>query len=151
MAASEYNVVLISYRAEPPRRLEGEAGGALTPGMLVLRNSDGEYVAHNDDAPAAPHAALFADINPFGDVDAANSPIDTAYAEGDWLRVIHAQPGDVINALIETGADVAIGAALESNGAGALQAATTGHPVATALEAVDNDSGGNVRIKVEVI
>lgn len=151
MAASTYNVVIISYTA-PPLLDEYAAAGAITPGMLVELTSAGKVQAHSDDAPAMAHAATFADLDPYQPSDSSTEPLDTAYAADDLVRVYHAKPGDKINALLEVGANVAIGALLESNGAGALQARTTGHPVARALQAVDNSGGSaSARIKVEVL
>jgi hypothetical protein len=80
-------------------------------------------------------------------------PIDTTYAAAETVRYIHGSPGDVLYMLIETGSTIAKGAALESNGAGALQAlagTATDVIVGYAEEAVTNSSGSDARIRVRI-
>jgi hypothetical protein len=78
--------------------------------------------------------------------------IDTNYASGDRVAYWDCKPGDQVYALLEASANVAAGVLLESNGAGALQALSSGAPVARTLEAVNNSGGGTpVRIRVEVL
>jgi hypothetical protein len=87
----------------------------------------------------------------------AGIAIDATYAAGYTVPYIFASPGDVLYMLLKTGNNIAKGQALESGGAGNLQAATT--PVAGtsvdslvgyAEEAVNNASGSDARIRVRI-
>jgi hypothetical protein len=138
-------IVLLARAGEVLQTEDAAAGAAITPGMLVIRNSSGLWIPHGTAAGtlAPPDFAM--------ERDEMGKDMDTPYATGDRVKVAHLCPGERVNALLETGANVAIGAALESNGAGALQAATTGKVVAIALEAVNNATGANVRIRVQIV
>jgi len=136
---------------------EAAAGGTITPGMFVLLNSAGAVVAHS--AAGAQGCNLVA-----REMELVGNTIDDDYENGDRVLYWACKPGDRIYALLADGEDVAAGALLESDGAGALQAVTAaaqdgegvvtfpGHACARALEAVDNAEGGAVaRIKVEIV
>jgi hypothetical protein len=139
------NIILL--RGKPVKE-EGKCGVAITPGMLLQWNAG----TLRPNATAADTAAIpiFADVNIVPDRGVATAAIDTPYAVNERVQYFHCTSGDMVYALLETGANVARGAALESNGAGALQAVTTGRIVGFAAEAVNNASGSNVRIRVEV-
>ena len=82
----------------------------------------------------------------------AGATIDTAYTvAGEAVAYVIPQSGDQLYMFLETGANVAAGARLESNGAGALQAEGTTGGLFRALEALNNSSGSNQRIRVEVL
>lgn len=142
-------------------RKEAQAGGAVTPGHLVMRASDGDIEVHGTAGGAA--QAAFAVEN-----ELAGKDIDVAYAADDQIFWEVLPPGAEVNALVAAGAAaIAIGDYLVSAGDGTLEkytaqavneggAATyTVHSnpiVARAIEAVDNSGGGAaVRIKVEVV
>jgi hypothetical protein len=137
------------------------ANGPVKPGMLLLRLSAGTVRPHNVAKGYA--EALFA-----READFAGASIDDEYENGETVSFAKCRKGDRIYALLAAGQDVAAGAFLESDGAGALRAKTAhsqltsgnytvtteGHAVAVALEAVDNDPGTDslpVRIKVEIL
>jgi hypothetical protein len=132
------------------------AGGTIYPGMFLHLNSSGAVVAHNDDAPANQLVMVAVE-------DALQGrDINDPYVTGDPVKVFIPQRGDEVYAILEDGANVAVGAFLESNGAGFLQAVTTGKAVAVALEAVDLSGssgeesslaplGYNKRIKVKIL
>ena len=123
------------------------AGGTIKPGMLILYSS-GAVIA-NGSAADTDAPCMWALEKEFIDPQVTSTvPIDVTYASGEVVRCIYSQPGDKLYALIETGSNVARGAALESNGAGALQAFSSGRIVAFADEAVNNSSGSDARIKV---
>lgn len=125
--------------------LPAAAGSALVPGMLARRNSAGTIEAHGTAAGAA--EALF-----IRELSFAGLTIDDVYEPADTVPFWACRKGDHIYAFLEIGANVAIGAQLESNGAGYLQAVTGNFPVVVALEAVDNSAGSDpARIKVEVL
>ncbi|MCW5678449.1 MAG: hypothetical protein KIT65_10945 [Xanthobacteraceae bacterium] len=141
-----------------PRHEEAPAANAnITPGMLLAKTSTGAVRPHNVAGGPSRLVAREADL--------VGGSIDDVYeyATADRVLFYHAQPGDHFYMLLEAGANVAIGAHLESNGAGALQAVTApsetegvvstfgGTPIFRALEAVNNGGGDPVRIKVEAI
>lgn len=136
-------------------RKEGKAGGAITPGHLVARNSSNRIVVHPTAADTAQKA--FALEN-----ELAGKGIDTAYANNDQVFFEILPPGAEVNALVAAGASaIVVGDKLESAGNGTLRKVATDSAtddterqsiVAIALEAVDNSGGGSaVRIKVEVL
>ena len=133
----------IILRARKRFTKERPAGGAITPGHLIELNASGQVVVH------ATAAAEFAQKAFALEDQAQGRGVDDAYAANDLVVYQVFQPGDEVYAWLENAANVAIGAALQSNGAGELEARTTGEVVAYALEAV-NASGGAARIKVEV-
>ena len=136
------NTVLIRTRSRyTDERL---AGGAITPGHLIELDSSDQVVVHAT-AAGAVAARMFALEDQI-----ANRGIDDAYASGERVIFQQCLPGDIVYAILENAGNVAIGAALQSNGAGELEARTTGETVAIALEAV-NASGGAARITVQII
>jgi len=126
---------------------EGIASAAITPGDLIERvpsgGDTGQLRVHATAAGAVAQKSWAVENELIG------SDIDVAYADGDTVKFVYAHAGAMIYAWLEAAGDVERGAALESNGAGKLQARTTGETVAYAEEAVDNSGGGSpVRIKV---
>lgn len=117
---------------------EGVVGATpIYPGMLIVLSS-GLWIpsgtAVDPDAPC-----VFAIEDP-----KFNGGIDTAYAAGSTLMLCYPQGGARVYAFIETGANVAAGAALQSNGAGFLEVYSTGGRVLMfAEEAVNNSGGGS--------
>lgn len=151
MAGTNPNTILLKpnggdYDERPVE--EALAGGTITPGMLILFSS-GNVIA-NGTAADADAPAMWALEKEFLDPNVVTDPpIDVTYTSGQTVRYIWSQPGDKLYALLEAGANVARGAPLESNGAGALQAYSNGKIIAFADEAKDNSVGGSaVRIKV---
>lgn len=122
------------------------AEGAIKPGMLINVDAQGRAVPH---ATAAGQAApRFARENSI-----AGRGLDDSYVQHDTVLAWHARPGDWVYALLEPGANVAIGAVLESAGDGQLQAVTGNFGIVRALEAVNSSGAANfaTRIKVEVL
>ncbi len=131
----------------------------ITPGMLC------DY----DGADVKPHATAGGNASPIFAVEneIIGDDIDTAYtSDGETVKLAFCNPGAEVYAWLETGNNVSIGDLLESNGAGALQKHTAQAvneggaatytiyargPVARAIEAQNNTSGANARIKVEVL
>lgn len=146
-------------------RKELEAGGAVTPGHLVMLASSGKGVVHN--AAKARAQRMFAIERELEDHESGGSPvvgapIDIAYASGDRLLLAVCSAGCEVYALLAAGATaVTKGALLESAGDGTLRVLTAdnttgpvfgGYPIAVALEAVDNSGGANpARIIVETL
>jgi len=134
---------------------EGNAGGAITPGHLINRNTtvDAVVVHATAEGNAYPLFALENDV--FG------KDVADAYAANDRVLMVLAAPGAEIHALIPAAAiAIVVGDELVSNGDGTLKKVTAGavtvgnlrRVVARALEAIDNSAGGTpVRLKVEVV
>lgn len=155
-------ILLTTNGAERPIH-EAVADAALTPGEFLVWSADDQLGPH---ATAGGNSQRMVCVeSPFDD-DNTVAAIDSDYAAGDMARFVFAQPGDRVYAWLEAAANVAKGAALESDGAGGLQAHTAqavdeGGTVtytvyanaiaAWADEDKDNSAGtARVRIKVRV-
>jgi hypothetical protein len=120
---------------------EAVAAGTIRPGMLVLHTTT--VVAHGGAGLVA--APAFAVEN-----EHAGKGIDDNYVTGDNVIYRVFQEGARVNALLASGQNVAAGALLQSNGAGALTVASTAdNVVARAVDAVDASSGIK-RIRVQI-
>jgi len=131
----------------------------VTPGDLLDLDSDGYYVPHAGANLVA--SAIFA-----LEEDLVGESIDTNYASGDTTRGYYAQPGDEIFAWLKNGESVTPADYLVSGGAGnlakyAVQAVDEGGSatfnisdhmvVAKPLETLNNTTGSDARILVEVV
>ena len=127
---------------------EGVAGGAITPGMLVVLNSSNAVIANNVAGRAAP-------LNFARENELIGKGIDVAYALGDTVMYETLFPGCEVNTLVAAAAPaIVIGDRLASNGAGGVKKGngTTDVEIGIALQAVDNSAGGSLaRILMEVI
>lgn len=133
---------------------EATAGGAITPGHLIVVNSSNAAVVHaGAEANAYPAFAAEQDV--------VGKDISDAYTSGDRVQYVIPQRGSEIYALVPAAAAaIVIGDELVSNGDGTLKKVTTAavttlnlrRVVARAVEAVDNSGGGApARIKVEIV
>lgn len=127
------------------------ASTPITPGMLIHQASggtDNPLLEPHDTAAAIPEPIMIAVEMP----ERMGSGIDDAYdVVGETVLYYIPEPGDRFYMFLEAAGNVAAGDLLESNGAGALQAETTGG-IFRALEAVDNSAGGeNARIRVQKV
>lgn len=151
MASTTPNTVLLNANGAERPIYEIAANGTLTPGQLVRFNSNGKLEVHGTANGVA--QKIFVVENPYGNTTKA---IDQTYAANDFARVIWGQSGDVVYAWLKAGVNAAIGDALTSDGAGALQKPTVdaalleGAIVAYAAEALNNSGGTPLRIKVRV-
>ena len=146
MASSTPNVILLRGSPMALERKSLGSGTAITPGMLIEPTSAGLLRPH---ATAGGRAVIYV----AREEEYVGGAISTAYALGDTVPFYAAHKGDQFYMLLEDEGNVALGAYLESNGAGELQAlSTTGVALFRALEAVNNTGGsGAVRIRVEVL
>lgn len=149
MAATSPYTIMLSDRSKFERD-EGIVASSETiyPGQMVAWSS-GSLIQHGSAADVDAQI-IFADRWP-----AYNKGIDDPYTQTMTCPIIYPVPGAKVYAFLETGANVAKGAALEANGAGALQALSTGRIVAFADEAVNNSGGGtgpdgSARIRVRI-
>ena len=133
-----------------PITKEGKAAEAVSPSELI-EFSSGELQAHSTaGGNAQPRFAVENDL--FGE------GLDTDYETGDEVTYIVGRQGDEVYALLSGLENVNEDDALESDGAGALQAFDTASStndnddvVAYAAEDLDNSgSSARTRIKVEV-
>ena len=90
------------------------ASAAITPGMLLIIESTGKVKAHNQaDKDAFPIFALEDELQGKG--------IDDAYAANDPVQCWIPYRGDIVNAILADGENVAIGDPLTSDGYGRLK------------------------------
>lgn len=128
---------------------EAVAGGAITPGHLVARQSDAVDTVEVHAVEGGGTNASFA-----VEYDLTGRGISDAYASGDQVIYRTFMPGSGVYALVAAGATAITKAAkLASAGDGTLALAVDGDIViAEAREAVDNSGGGSaVRIVVEIV
>jgi hypothetical protein len=93
---------------------EYEANAAITPGMLIELMSTGKVRAHAGEGQnALPMFALENELEGEG--------VDDDFAAGDLVQCWIPNRGDIVNARISNGENIAIGDFLESNGDGYLQ------------------------------
>lgn len=111
------------------------AGNTIYPGQLVVLGASGVIV--NASAADVDAMIIFAVEN-----DLIGRDIDTPYTAGETCYYMIPNRGARVAAFLEDTGNVAFGAALESDGAGGLQAASTGKIVAYADQAVNNTAGG---------
>ncbi len=122
-----------------------ETGQTVIPGQLVERIGINVQPHSTADGTAEPLFARERDL--FG------KDKDEVIPAGDQCMYVAGRQGDEIQAFLADTENVVEGAALSSAGTGALQAvggAAADRVVAYAIEAVNNTSGGDVRIEVEV-
>lgn len=113
----------------------------ITPGMLC------EY----DGADVKPHTTAGGFSSPIFAVEneIIGDGIDTAYTDdGETVKLAFCQPGDEVNAFLETANNVAIGALLVSNGAGALQAFGDGVKAEAEVDGAGANGGLTFQAKV---
>lgn len=121
-----YNTIIVKGRG---LRKEALAGGAITPGHLVARNSSLSYVAQTGTGRVP---LCFAVEN-----ELAGKEISVAYANGQTCFVEHVTSGAEVYGLVAASAAAIVkGDLLESNGAGGFRKATdltaaAGTPVAS--------------------
>jgi hypothetical protein len=116
-------------------RMERLAGGAITPGHLVMLNSDNEFVVHATARQrAAPIFAIEQEL--FG------RDLDSAYAENDHTLAEFCTPGMEVYAVFAAASHtIAIGELLESAGDGTLRE----------LTALTDSSGGTANTTLQDI
>jgi hypothetical protein len=124
---------------------EGRAGGVIKPGHLIKLNGDNEVVVHATAGQKVMPAFAWEDA-------LQGKTVDDAYADGDLVNFGICNPGDEVLAILKDEQNVDEGALLESAGTGALQAVTTGTPIAEAREAVNlTGAAGDGFCKVRIL
>lgn len=127
-----------------PIRDEALAGGAITPGHLLMRNSSDQFVVHNNaGGPAVP---IFAAEN-----EVFGGDIDDAYASSDNVLAWRPSRGDEIYALVPaSAAAIVVGDRLESNGDGTLRKASDASVSVSTGAVTDDDSAASNGTQVYV-
>ena len=151
MAGTSPNTVMLSSR-DFYTMSEGIVATATTiyPGMLVLFGAAGTLVPNNAAGDTdAPQVFAYENEN-FGE------DLDTPYTDGDTCYIIYPRSGALVWGYLETAGNVIRGAALQSNGAGFLEAwVTPARLIGFAEESLNNTGGGtgpagSARIRVRV-
>ena len=123
---------------------EGRLSVAAKPGYLMqmsLTSDAGKYRPHATSGGKSSNLFMVED-------DFQGNTIDDAYAIGDVARMVYAEPGDIINAVLKAEQNVAANALLKSNGDGTLVVASSGETtdnvvgrVITALDLTGDPDG----------
>lgn len=131
MAKSRPSTILIKG---DPVALEAEAGGAITPGHLLVLNSSGQVVVNST-------AGAFAPVYVAREKEVVGKGIDDAYASGDTCFFWHCRPGDEVYLLVPAGAAaIVVGDLLESAGSGNVRKVTA---------ALTDNSGGTANTTLQ--
>lgn len=143
--ASKDTPKVILLRGNPICK-ETKSGAALTPGHLATINAAGLLVPH-------PTAGGVASKTFVREAAYIGKTMDDPFASGDTVPHMTCRAGDEVNALLQDGNNVGVGAYLESAGDGTLRLLASGVAVAKALVAVNTVGGATAtaRIKVEVL
>jgi hypothetical protein len=124
------------------RHDEATAADTVTPSMLVESDANGEVQPHSTADGVAELA--------FAEIDGLQGKtLDDDYSTGDLVMINREVPGNVTQAWLAVGENVAAGALLASNGDGTLKAGTT-NPVAVAREALDLTGSGAALTRLAV-
>ena len=140
------DTILIKGEAEVNYQ-EKIAGGTITPGHLIMLDSNGKYVVSTNTTTEG--EKLFARED-----ELQGNEISDDYSSGDRVLAFTAKPGYIVYAWLDAGETVVIGDKLKSAGNGKLAKHTSVVPViGIALEALDLSDSGDVatRIKIEIV
>jgi len=126
------------------------AAGVITPGHLLVLGSGDTVTVHVTEGGRAEKMWALEDA-------LQGNTVTDNYASGDPVTLLHAVPGDVVNALIKAGETITIGEQLISAGDGTLKAldnvssgTTVAEVVAIAVEANDLSASGAVATRSAV-
>lgn len=148
--SAPHTIVLISRSYLYREGILDDTTTPVTPGMLIEADSGGDKprVIPHSVAAELPAPIMVAVEMP----ERFGSGIDDPYDVTDETVLYYIpERGDHLYMFLEAAGNVAANDILESNGAGALQAASTGTGF-RALEAVNNSAGAEAaRIRVEVL
>jgi hypothetical protein len=128
---------------------EGQAADAITPGMLVKMDANGNYIPHNLAAGNAEKMWATEDA-------LQGKTIEDDYAADDRVFLVCTEPGDIIYAILQDGQKVTPADFLTSAGDGTLKKASGANVVVgVPLESLDlsgtESSGSSPRIAVRSI
>jgi hypothetical protein len=134
------------------RREEIRAGGAIKPGHLISVQAAGTVVVH----PTAGGTAGAGRGTPLSvalEDDFQGRGIDDAYAATDLVQDHLCQPGDELYMFLKTANNATLATPLTSAGDGALKLAngTTDQNMFMPVEALNNTSGSDSRLRVRAL
>ena len=139
-----------------PKYKEALAAAAIKPGELLELNSSGALILNQYAGGTVPAQKMVAVESMTSDPTSSSEAIDQDWASGDTVRYVVPLRGSVLYMELEDGQTTAIGNALGSNAAGALEVLTVtgtttvpGSIVGYATEVVAA-SGSTARVKVEI-
>ena len=122
MASTVYKTIVVQWPVRTgPRLKEALAYAAIGPGELLKFNDSDALILNSDSAGTVPVNKLVAVESPIAST-LSSAAIDQDYSSGDTVRYLVPLPGAVLNMWLASGENVAKGAALTSDGAGALEA-----------------------------
>lgn len=142
MAFTTRNTIVLKSVSLAQRTEETRVGAtAITPGMLVTRDSSGLLIPHGTAGGTFVAGEVAVEDRYIG------RTVDDAYAAGELARTYITQPGDVVQLILNGGENAAIGSKLSSNGDGTVQVvASTEGVTFEAVEALDLSAGSDTRI-----
>jgi hypothetical protein len=138
---STRNVIVL--KGDLAHRTEEYVCGAtnILPGMLVARDSAGLLIPHGTAGGTFVSGEVAVEYRLLG------KTVDDAYVAGDLVQTFIAQPGDVVQLILNAEENAAINSKLSSNGDGTVQVvATTEGVTFEALEALDLTGLSDTRI-----
>lgn len=145
----------ILLKGDPSKKvlefIAGEDG--IIPGMILQQNTDGEVISNNEAVLRAEVLVAVEDDYRGMNIDGIcpDTPGDTGYQEGDTVRCILLERGDVWYAILKDGEVAVVGGYATSNADGKVQVvATTDYRLGKFIEAL-SPSGADGRIPVEVL
>lgn len=147
---STANTVLL--KGDFDRYHEAYADGAITPGHILQKQSDGDVAVHATQGGVWDRS--FAIENALQGPDGVNTTgntIDDAYANGALVRYCYASPGDVINAILTTSQTISIGDQLTSEGNGRVEEIDTGDIAIGIAEEAVTTTGAVARLAMRVL
>ncbi len=147
MASSTSHVVVIQVNGLERPVFEKLAGNAnVKPGHL-LEISAGKVIPNA--TGGANNVKMVAVEHGFRNTSGTTLNVETAYANGDTVPFVYPQAGDVLNMVLASGQNVALGAKLEAATGGEVTALASGTLIGVAEEAVNATSAAK-RIKVRM-
>lgn len=127
MAQETRKVIHVKARQEVMNE-ERAAAATITPGMLIERTSSDTVQAHSTAGGNQDRTFALEDTG-------QGNGIDDDYSSGDRVQFCYMSPGDIVNAILKDGEDIAIGDRLESAGDGTLQEHTADSVALSSAEA----------------
>jgi len=123
---------------------EAIAAGTITPGHLVMYDSDLKVVVHDSDGDKALAAFALED-------SLQGNTLDDDYSSDDPVQIGIFRPGDQVNAVIEGGEAVSKGDMLVSSGNGKLRELISADSASDAIGIVMEDFDDSVDTHVAVM
>lgn len=145
--ANAHNIIL---RGDAITRREDKGGATITPGM-VLAFSGGNLIPHGTSGAISRKIAL--------EQNFVGKGVTDTFASGERVPYADCSPGTVVWAHLASGQNVSRGAALMSNGAGFLTAATSNPGTNSVIAEADEDANaatgvaaaGSLRFRARIV